>query len=132
MKEIGTVESVNDNFAEVRIKRVSACGENCAQCKAGCKNGEMVVTAVNSIGAKNGEKVVLEMKTAYVFHAAFMVYILPLILFFAAYVSVYVMFSNETAAVIAAICGLVIGFAAAKLADKAMGHKSVPIIKYVL
>lgn len=79
----GTVRKTDEKVAYIVIKRESACGENCANC-GGCKKMNEI-TADNTLGAKPGDTVVVEMSDSRVLSAAFMVYMLPLIIFFAAY-----------------------------------------------
>lgn len=85
MKEIGIVQSVSGNLCKVVVTRKSACGENCASCKGGCKLENQICTAKNNIDAKPGDKVELEIDSKKVLKSAFLVYILPIIIFFAAY-----------------------------------------------
>ena len=56
MREIGIVESVENGYARVRIRRKSACGENCANCKGGCAPTEQLVSALNEADAKTGQQ----------------------------------------------------------------------------
>lgn len=84
MKQVGVIVRQTRKKASVRVKRPAACGENCAQC-AGCPTTDQVVVASNPIGAPRGATVILEMPDKMVFLAAFLVYVLPLILFFAGY-----------------------------------------------
>ena len=79
------VDKTNDSYAIVRVLKKSACGENCASCKGGCVPTERSVKVKNTISAKVGERVVLEMKDSKVLTAAFIVYILPMIVFFSGY-----------------------------------------------
>lgn len=85
MKETGTVQSVFDGFCNVVVTRKSACGDNCANCKGGCSLQNQICVAKNNIGAKPGDKVVVEISTEKVLKSAFMVYILPILVFFAIY-----------------------------------------------
>ena len=85
MKETGTVQSVSDGFCNVVVTRKSACDENCAACKGGCNLQNQICVAKNSIGAKPGDKVIIEISTEKVLISAFMVYILPILVFFVVY-----------------------------------------------
>ena len=132
MREIGIVESVEGNFAVVRIKRHSACGENCADCKGGCTRTEQTVSALNNVGAKAGDNVAVQMQTSYVLLAAFLVYILPLITLFAVYAVMYALLKNDGISILAGILAMLLTFYAVKKSDKRMRDKYVPIIAYVL
>lgn len=81
MKETAIVKSVEGETCTCAVKRKSACGENCATCKATCSSREHTFTAKNLVGAKPGDIVVIEMGTGKVLSSAFLVYILPLAAF---------------------------------------------------
>lgn len=88
MKEEGFVKTVSKETCEVIIKRKTACGENCASCKATCSAKEQVCVAVNLAGAKVGDKVMVEMDSAKVLKSAFLVYILPILVFLTVFAAV--------------------------------------------
>ena len=72
-------------MAEVAVKRTSACGGNCGSCESCVFQNEMKTPALNRIGAKPGQKVLIESQSSKIFKAAFLVYVLPLLFFLAAY-----------------------------------------------
>jgi len=78
MEERARVVFTDGNIAKVVLKRSSACGDNCAQCK-GCSPGMTYVEAKNLIGAKVGQEVILEMKSGMFLGAVLITYVLPLI-----------------------------------------------------
>ncbi|MEE0944866.1 MAG: SoxR reducing system RseC family protein [Clostridia bacterium] len=78
MRKTGIVKT-NGEQAEVAIIRESSCGENCASCKGGCTPSETIIVAENKLGAEVGDKVVLEMQDKNALTAAFIAYIIPLI-----------------------------------------------------
>lgn len=84
MQVTGTVRKTDGKTAYIVIRRESACGENCANC-GGCKNKTNEITATNEIEARPGDTVTVEMEDGRVLKAAFMVYMVPLIIFFTAY-----------------------------------------------
>ncbi len=81
MREEGFVKAVCEQTCEVIIRRKTACGENCASCKAGCEAKEQICVAENTIGAKVGDRVIVEMDSKKVLKSAFLVYILPILVF---------------------------------------------------
>ena len=81
MREIGIVKSVEGKLCTCMVKRKSACGENCATCKAACSSREHTFVARNLADAKAGDSVIIEMGTGKVLASAFLVYILPLLAF---------------------------------------------------
>jgi len=73
-----------DGTAQVLHIRQSACSGDCHKCSGcGAVQETMLLTANNPIGAKPGDVVTVEAKTGPVLAAAAMLYVLPLILFFA-------------------------------------------------
>lgn len=85
MEQIGEVVELRGANAVVRIKRTSACGENCSECSGECKPSASVVTAVNGLSAKVGDTVKLQMNSASFLLLAFIGYILPIIVCIASY-----------------------------------------------
>lgn len=89
MRQIVVVTAVSGKFATVSYDRPTACHGDCDHCAGGC--GEMAakervtVRAENLIGAAPGDRVLIETKTSYVFSAIFLVYALPVVLFFLGY-----------------------------------------------
>lgn len=88
MTQIATVRKLtNTGFAEVEVRRQTACGHDCKDC-AGCSQvvtGETVVTVKNDLNVNLGDVVLIESQTSQVLKAAIIVYILPFFLFFLGY-----------------------------------------------
>lgn len=77
-----------DGTAEVIHIRQSACSGDCHKCSGcGAAQETMLLTVNNPIGAKPGELVEITSSTAPVLLAAAIMYVLPVALFFAAYVT---------------------------------------------
>ncbi len=72
-------------MAEVAVTRGTACGGNCGSCESCMFQSELRVEARNLIQAKPGQKVIISSKSSRIFGAAFLVYIMPLLFFFAGY-----------------------------------------------
>ncbi len=104
MQRTGTVRTIDGELAKVVIKRETACGENCANC-GGCSEKFNEVTAKNEIGAKAGDTVVVEMDDKTVLMTAFLVYILPLIIFFTGYGVLYAFGFSE---ILSAVLGILL------------------------
>lgn len=79
MLSIGVVESLKGQNAVVNLTRSTACGD-CGACQMGKENLERQVEALNLVNAKIGDFVTMEMEDGKVLKAAFMVYIIPLII----------------------------------------------------
>ena len=74
-----------DGLAEVVVERSGICGGNCSECD-GCRYDNLMKTLVrNPIGAHRGQHVYIEMPTLGVLKGAVFIYVLPLVMLFAAY-----------------------------------------------
>lgn len=132
MKQIGIVEKIEDGMLRVRIKRATACGENCASCSGNCKATDQVVTAVNKAGAKVGDNVLLEMNSKNVLLAAFLVYILPLLVLFCVYAVVYAMTKSEGMSTLAGIFAMLFIFFFVRILDRRLKDRYVLVAVNVL
>lgn len=75
-----------DGSAQVLHIRQSACSGDCHKCSGcGAVQEKLLLTARNPIGAQPGDVVIIRSKTGPVLAAAAMLYMLPLVLFFAGY-----------------------------------------------
>ena len=72
----GIVIELNGNIAKVKVARHSHC-ENCGACPG---SSAMIVEVINDIGAREGQKVIFQIKEEGMVKAAFIVYLLPLLL----------------------------------------------------
>ena len=73
-----------DQTVEVEVQRVSACGGDCSKC-GGCselKTGPVTALAMSKIPVEVGDRVAVEGEFKQVMSIAFVVYIIPLLLFF--------------------------------------------------
>ena len=75
-----------DGTATVLCIRESACSGDCHKCSGcGAAKEAILLRADNPIGARTGDLVKVESETAPVLKAAAVLYMLPLVLFFAGY-----------------------------------------------
>ena len=75
-----------DGTATVLCIRESACSGDCHKCSGcGAAKETILLRADNPIGARTGDLVKVESETAPVLKAAAVLYMLPLVLFFAGY-----------------------------------------------
>lgn len=88
MKQTVKVVAINeDATAQVLHIRQSACSGDCHKCSGcGAAQEALKLTARNPIGAQVGDMVNIEGDTGSVLLAATLLYILPLVLFFAGYI----------------------------------------------
>lgn len=77
-----------DGRAELLIRRESACSGDCHKC-GGCGGVEQVlrIRAKNPVAAQKGDIVYVESESGVVLKAAVLIYLLPLLLFLAAYLT---------------------------------------------
>jgi len=109
------VKILDKDFAEVTVERTSACG-NCASCGANCAfKHSLVIKARNKIAAKVGDSVLISTKSSKIFLAAFVVYIVPFILFFAAYALTAAAGLSEKASILISAAALLAGIATARV-----------------
>ena len=87
MEQIVRVREVfDDGSATVIHVRESACSGDCHKCSGcGAAKEAILLTADNPIGASVGDLVMLRSETAPVLKAAAVLYMMPLVLFFAGY-----------------------------------------------
>ena len=87
MEQIVRVHRLHpDGRADIILVRESACSGDCHKCSGcGAAKETMIVTAENPIRAGVGDFVTLTSDTASVMKAVVVVYLLPLVLFFAGY-----------------------------------------------
>ena len=87
MEQTVRVREVYENgTAQVICIRESACSGDCHKCSGcGAARESILLTAVNAVGADVGDLVTVKSDTARVLKAAAVLYMLPLVLFFAGY-----------------------------------------------
>jgi sigma-E factor negative regulatory protein RseC len=83
MEQVAKVISCSNGIAKVEVKRVSACGENCASCKAGCPTTNIYVDAINQVDAMPNQYVTIESKSKILASAIVLNYVFPLVMFIA-------------------------------------------------
>ena len=104
MKNEGVVIRLEDNFAIVGVKRLSACDTCRAKCGGHCDKASMVETKVkNTLNTDVGDTVVLFTDTKRVLLYAFAVFVLPLIFSFAGYVIANKVFNISSISLFSAI-----------------------------
>ena len=118
MEQIGEVVELRGKKALVRIRRVSACGENCSECSGGCEPTATVVSATNGLSAKVGDTVKLQMNSGAFLLLAFIGYILPILICIGAYYAVKKITDSIIAADIAAVSSIVITLLVFYFCDK--------------
>lgn len=118
MDQIGQVVEIQGKTAIVRVRRTSACGENCSGCSGECKPTASTMKAVNGLDAKVGDMVKVEMNPGAYVLLAFIGYILPLILTVAAYLLANRITSDSLVADITAVVTLIVTLVVFYFVDK--------------
>lgn len=109
-----------DGIAQVAVIRESACSGDCHRCSGcGAVKEMLVLEAVNAIGAKPGEIVVIRSESGPVLAGAAVLYMIPLVTFFAGYLLGEIW---ELGALLGCI-GFVLGFLPAALYDRLVARK---------
>ena len=113
-----------NDMAEVAVARTTACGGNCGSCESCIFQSELKTLARNTIGARIGQKVVIESKSSKIYGAALLVYIMPLVLFIAAYALAYVSGAREGICIAVSFLGLALGAAIMVLSQRLKKNKN--------
>lgn len=82
MKQYGVVIAANEKKATLQIPRSSACGDKCGSCSGHCSQTKIHVEVENTLHAGIGDRVEVESAAKTILGAAFLVYILPLMMLF--------------------------------------------------
>ena len=88
MKAEGIVKEKSADAVVVSVIRDGACGGNCSACGS-CGGKVIKVIAKNGVNAEVGDKVLLESDSKTVLLAVFLLYILPIVIFFALFAVLY-------------------------------------------
>lgn len=117
------IRSVAPGFAEVKVRRVSACASahacgSCDHCSMMENAPEIVVVAENPKGAESGDTVIVESATSSVLGAAVLLYIVPFLLFIAFYLLGGALGWSEGAAIALGGGGFVLGLLSAMALDR--------------
>jgi len=135
MDNIGRVVSTRGEYAKIEVIRSSACGEKCGSCKGGCTKTATYIDVVNTAGAQPSQFVMLEIDTRTVMGAAFLAYILPLIMLIVgiavgtySYSKLRLDFPSELFALIIGIIFLILSYRIIRYFDSK--YKSDEKIKY--
>ena len=97
-----------DGMAEVAVARTTACGGSCGSCESCIFQGEIKTLARNLIDAVPGQRVVIASRSATVFGAAALVYIMPIVLFILGYALASLAGASEGVCVIVSFLALLL------------------------
>ena len=112
-------ETFDDGTALVMHVRESACSGDCHKCSGcGAAKETILLKASNPIGAKRGDLVKLESASGPVLKAAAILYMMPMLLFFAGYVAGDLLWRRGA---LAGCISFAAGIALAVLYDRKLG-----------
>lgn len=111
--------------AEVEVLRGTACGDDCASCQACNYASRIRVEAANEAAAGVGDRVEIETQSSRIFGAAFLVYVLPFILFFVGYAAAAGLSLAEGMRVLVSFLFFAAGMAAAVIAGRRMKRNPI-------
>ena len=131
MEQTGIVEECVDGMAKVKITRSSSCGDSCAACGM-CPGKETVIEALNDCGAVKGDTVLLNMSSGKVLNAAFLAYIVPVILLVLGCIAGDYIFKSENAGILSGFALMAISFIAIHMLDKKLKSRYSPTITGVV
>lgn len=122
MEQLVRVQKLNtDGTAQVVHLRQSACSGDCHKCSGcGAVKETLVLTAQNPIGAKPGQVVRIRANSGPVLAAAAVLYMLPLIQFFAGYLLFEHLWQRGP---LGGCLAFVLGLAAAGVYDRFVARK---------
>lgn len=122
MEQIVRVKYTHDDgTATVSHMRQSACSGDCHKCSGcGAASEQILLKADNPIGAEKGDFVKIESASGPVLKAAAMLYVVPMVLFFAGYLIGMILWNLGA---LMGILAFVIGIASAVLYDRRVVKK---------
>lgn len=136
MTQNGVVTKILDHqMAEVTVLRGTACGGNCggncSSCEACAYESRLTVKALNRIYAGVGERVLITGKTSQILGATFLIYMLPLAIFFVAYAIAYGFGLSQGMCVLISFLGLALGAAAVVILGRRKKEMEYEITSYL-
>lgn len=119
MTQQGIIRKLPDlGKAEVEVLRGTSCGDACGSCQV-CKYASKIkVEAKNEISARIGDRVEIETKSQDIYSAAFLVYVMPFMLFFIGYAISAWLGMTEGISVIVSFLSLAVGFFAVVIINR--------------
>lgn len=91
MEQVARVLEVKGDQVKILVQRKTACGHDCSKCGGcgGAENRPLVGYARNDAGAQAGDMVEIFSEEGTVVKRAFITYMIPLVVFFVAYLVPY-------------------------------------------
>ncbi len=130
MEQIGVVTGINHDMAEMTIERMSACGEHCKGCTAGCEIKNHVIQVPNSLNAKVGDRVALMSESKLILKYLLLIYGVPFVGLVLGMFIGYGIFgkAKEGLIILTALACLGLGFLAVRLIDRKFPQRQEQVI----
>ena len=126
MTQEGIVVKLYPNdMAEVAVTRMTACGGNCGSCESCMLQSEVKTLAKNHVDARPGERVLIESRSAVVFGAVFLVYVMPLVCFLLGYGAAYLAGLSEGLCIAFSFFGLAVGAVLLVLSQRRKNRREI-------
>jgi sigma-E factor negative regulatory protein RseC len=114
--------------AEVEVLRGTSCGDACGSCQV-CKYASKIkVEAKNNISARVGDRVEIETNSGDIYSAAFLVYVMPLVLFFIGYAVSAWLGTTEGVSIIVSFASLTAGFLVVVFVNRLRRRKEISFV----
>ena len=123
MQNEGIVTHLDGAYATVRIRKSSACGHDCGECRV-CNNPEIEINVANAIGAQEGDTVIIGADTSSVLWNAFLLYVLPVMGLFAIYMTLYSLSVPTYTTIISVVLWIALWFVFMRKKSKNVNIKS--------
>ena len=111
------------NMAEVAVRRTTACGGNCGSCESCVFQNELKTPALNRIQAQPGQKVLIESQSSRIFKAAFLVYVMPLLMFLLGYLLAAALGLSESLQIVLSFACMLLGGVLLVMSQKRIREK---------
>lgn len=105
------LNSFPDGTAEVAVTRGTACGSNCGNCESCIYQNELHAKALNPLAAKRGQKVIIQSKSAAVYKAEMIVYVMPMLMLIIGYLVADLLGAADWVCILAGFLSLILGVA---------------------
>ncbi len=120
---------VDSRTAEVTVTRATACGGNCSSCGGSCATRNKLTALAKAARELNGSgaSVIVSSYTSKIIGAAVLVYIVPLITFFAGYVLSVLLSFSEKLSILISLVFFFAGVAGVVLSQRAKKKNAISL-----
>ena len=122
MEQVGKIEKIEGNRATISVKRISACGTNCASCGASCKQSSVIFETDFTGEYEVGDYVEVTTENDVMLKQIAMIYGIPLVIMIATIGIVQLLMaenpSKDIISAVASVASLTLSFFILKAYDK--------------